>query len=211
AAALHGFDVAAAAAAAAGRGLAGGHAPAALGMLPAGPARVSSSSMGAAQEARGAGVAGAAGSGSGGGLKTEEECAAAAALVWAEGTPQDTVRRIAATLLARAGPGAAAGPNRMALELLLMAVRRKDPVACNKAGNLFAVLEHDPANCLSVVDDEGGTGGEVAVLDLPRMAALAEAAAPPPQQPSPAASSQQQRHPSLSSAFGETQPPQDHA
>ncbi len=68
---------------------------------------------------------------------TVQAIASAAARVWDDSSPQSTVRRIAASLLAVAGPGGGGGgpgAHRMVLESLLMAVRRQDPVACNKAG-----------------------------------------------------------------------------
>lgn len=68
---------------------------------------------------------------------TVQAIASAAGRVWNDSSPQSTVRRIAASLLAAAGPGAGGGgpgAHRMVLESLLMAVRRQDPVACNKAG-----------------------------------------------------------------------------
>ena len=52
--------------------------------------------------------------------------------------PQNVVCRIAAMLLALAEPDAntpaGESPHRMPLDLLMLAVRRQDPVACNRAG-----------------------------------------------------------------------------
>ncbi|GIL90046.1 hypothetical protein Vretifemale_17773 [Volvox reticuliferus] len=99
---------------------------------------------------------------------------AAAARVWSDDNPQDKVRRLAASLLASSSSSsgsAARVPNSMGLDLLFRAVRRQDPVACNKAGNLMAVLEGDPYDCLSVVGDR--SGNEIALLDLSRMMTLA--------------------------------------
>ncbi|GIL54136.1 hypothetical protein Vafri_9689, partial [Volvox africanus] len=101
---------------------------------------------------------------------------AAAARVWSDDDPQDKVRRLAASLLASSSSdsGSASAnrvPYSMGLDLLLRAIRRQDPVACNKAGNLMAVLEGDPYDCLSVVGDT--SGDEMVLLDLSRMMALA--------------------------------------
>lgn len=46
-----------------------------------------------------------------------------------------------------------AGPNSLEITRLCLDVRRQDPTACNRVGNVVAALEADPRGCLLVCDN----------------------------------------------------------